>query len=251
MDSLAQFASISLQDLTVQAELLRRFDTKFIVPLQRIDDVYESLSSKTLVLENQGRRSTSYVTTYFDSKDLHTYFDHLKERRKRFKIRTRYYSEPTNGFLEIKIKMSRGQTRKVRWPRDLSQTESILTDSHNALLNDALRNACYETLSHQYHPSLTTLFSRTTLFDPDTLERITFDFDLTARTKQASTELGHRHAIIEIKSPTQIGPTHRIFTHLGIRPLSVSKYCVAMTALHPELGGAPWREAVRILPVPE
>lgn len=251
MDSLARFTPISVQDLTVQAELLRRFDTKFIVPLQRIDDVYEALTRKTLVLENEGQRTTSYVTTYFDSRDFHTYFDHLKERRKRFKIRTRYYSETTDGFLEIKIKMSRGQTRKVRWPLDLSQTGSTLTDSHSALLNNALRNAAYEPLVHQYHQTLITTFSRTTLFRPDSLERITLDFDLAATTKLASIELGHRHAIIEIKSPTQVGPTHQIFTHLGIRPFSVSKYCVAMTALHPELKGAPWREAVRVLQVSE
>jgi hypothetical protein len=98
---------------------------------------------------------------------------------------------------------------------------------------------------------LTTTFSRTTLFDPATLERITIDFDLLASSDGASVELGHRHAIIEIKSPTQVGHAHRIFTQLGIRPVSVSKYCIAMTALHPEHRGTPWRKALRVLRVPE
>lgn len=247
MDPLAQFAPISLEDLTVRAELLRRFDTKYIVPLQRIEDVYDALSDSTLILENDGRRVTSYVTAYFDSEDLHTYFDHLKKRRKRFKIRTRYYAESTNGFLEIKIKMPRGQTQKVRWPLDVSQAGSMLSDEHRELLNEALQSSLYQPLSHQYRQTLTTTFSRTTLFDPATLERITIDFDLLASSDGASVELGHRHAIIEIKSPTQVGHAHRIFTQLGIRPVSVSKYCIAMTALHPEHRGTPWRKALREL----
>jgi hypothetical protein len=251
MDPLAQFAPISLEELTVRAELLRRFDTKYIVPLQRIEDVYAALSDSTLILENDGRRVTSYVTAYFDSEDLHTYFDHLKKRRKRFKIRTRYYAESTNGFLEIKIKMPRGQTQKVRWPLDVSQAESQLSDEHRELLNEALQSSLYQPLSHQYRQTLTTTFSRTTLFDPATLERITIDFDLLASSDGASVELGHRHAIIEIKSPTQVGHAHRIFTQLGIRPVSVSKYCIAMTALHPEHRGTPWRKALRVLRVPE
>jgi hypothetical protein len=251
MDPLAQFAPISLEELTVRAELLRRFDTKYIVPLQRIEDVYAALSDSTLILENDGRRVTSYVTAYFDSEDLHTYFDHLKKRRKRFKIRTRYYAESTNGFLEIKIKMPRGQTQKVRWPLDVSQAGSQLSDEHRELLNEALQSSLYQPLSHEYCQTLTTTFSRTTLFDPATLERITIDFDLLASSDGASVELGHRHAIIEIKSPTQVGHAHRIFTQLGIRPVSVSKYCIAMTALHPEHRGTPWRKALRVLRVPE
>jgi hypothetical protein len=251
MDPLAQFAPISLEELTVRAELLRRFDTKYIVPLQRIEDVYDAFSDSTLILENDGRRVTSYVTAYFDSEDLHTYFDHLKKRRKRFKIRTRYYAESTNGFLEIKIKMPRGQTQKVRWPLDVSQAGSQLTDEHRESLNEALQSSLYQPLSHQYRQTLTTTFSRTTLFDPATLERITIDFDLLASSDGASVELGHRHAIIEIKSPTQVGHAHRIFTQLGIRPVSVSKYCIAMTALHPEHRGTPWRKALRVLRVPE
>jgi len=251
MDPLAQFAPISLEDLTAQGALLQRFDTKYIVPLQRIQDVYAALSDTTLILENDGRRATSYVTAYFDSEDLHTYFDHLKKRRKRFKIRTRYYTEPTNGFLEIKIEMPRGQTRKVRWPLDVSQAGSQISDEHKVLLNEALQSSLYQPLSHEYRQTLTTTFSRTTLFDSATLERITIDFDLLALTDGAAVELGHRHAIIEIKSPTQVGHAHRIFTHLGIHPVSVSKYCVAMTALHPEHRGAPWREAVRVLRVTE
>jgi hypothetical protein len=65
--------------------------------------------------------------------------------------------------------------------------------------------------------------------------------------KDSEINLGSTHAIVEIKSSSQVGHTHRIFTHLGIRPRSVSKYCVAMTALRPELGGTPWKSALRLL----
>jgi hypothetical protein len=32
---------------------------------------------------------------------------------------------------------------------------------------------------------------------------------------------------------------------LGVRPVSVSKYCVGVAALHPELPSNPWRRTLR------
>jgi len=247
MNPLSQFSPISLDDLTNQAELLRRFDTKYIVALDDLDGLYSAFSHSNLILEKDGQRSTTYETTYYDSEDLHTYFDHLKQRRNRFKIRTRYYTDSSNGFLEIKMKMPRGQTKKVRWPTIISPQTTTLTPDNLLVLNEALQSSSYRELSHQYQKTLTTSFSRSTLFNPTTLERITVDRDLTAATGDATVNLGQRHAIIEIKSPNQVSQAHRLFTQRGIRPMSVSKYCVAMTALRPENRGAPWREAVRLL----
>jgi hypothetical protein len=247
MDVLASFNEISLEDLSIQAELLRRFDTKFIVPLEALPQIYAALPPSTHVLAIEGQRHTSYVTHYYDSADLHTYYDHLKRRRKRFKIRTRFYNEPANGFLEIKIKMPRGQTQKVRWPLDVQTVLNPIGHEHMGLLNLALSEATYRPLHHSYRQTLETTFSRTTLFEPQSRERITIDAHLHASSGDARINLGSRHAIVEIKSAQQVGHSHRVFTHLGIRPMSVSKYCVAMTGLRPELIGSPWKSALHLL----
>jgi hypothetical protein len=247
MNLFARFEEISVEDLTVQAELLRRFDTKYIVPLHLLPQVYAALPSATRVLSVEGNHSTSYVTHYYDSADLHTYFDHLKRRRKRFKIRTRYYNEPTNGYLEIKIKMPRGQTQKVRWALNVNEVTSPIGEKHISLLNIALTDNSYAPLTHRYQRTLETTFSRTTLFDPDSSERITIDAHLHASLEESKIDLGATHAIVEIKSARQIGHSHRVFTHLGLHPMSVSKYCVALTALQPELIGSPWKSALYLL----
>ncbi|CAB4572185.1 unannotated protein [freshwater metagenome] len=247
MDALSRFATISLEELSSQAELLRRFDTKYIVPLPQLNSLYDALPAATRILAVNGISETSYVTNYYDSADLHTYFDHLKQRRKRFKIRTRYYDEPANGYLEIKIKMPRGQTQKVRWALDVNDVMSPLQEPHTTMLTDALLNVSYEGLTRPYSQTLQTTFERSTLFDPHAHERITIDTHLEATLGNSSINLGATHAIVEIKSSTQSSQTHRIFTHMGIRPRSVSKYCVAMTALRPELGGAPWKSALHLL----
>lgn len=247
MDALSRFTTISLEELSSQAELLRRFDTKFIVPLSQLDDIYNALPSSTRILEINGNTEMSYVTNYYDSDDLHTYIDHLKQRRKRFKIRTRYYGETSNGFLEIKIKMPRGQTQKIRWALNVHDVQNPLQDPHISMLNDALSSVFYNELTHSYNQTLETTFRRRTLFEPTSQERITIDTHLEATLGNSNVNLGATHAIVEIKSSSRVGHTHRIFTHMGIRPRSVSKYCVAMTALRPELGGAPWKSAIHLL----
>jgi len=50
MDTFSRFEEISVEDLTVQAELLRRFDTKYLVPLGLLPEVYAALPSTVKVL---------------------------------------------------------------------------------------------------------------------------------------------------------------------------------------------------------
>lgn len=251
MTSLSEFPAISLEQLTSHGELLRRYDTKYLIHLHQLPEVYTKLSSEMSILEQNGSRCNPYTTTYFDTEDLRTYFDHLKRRRKRFKVRTRFYDSPVNGYLEIKIKKPRGQTLKVRWNQDLTNQSPVLTSTQLDLANSALRDAFYSEIQETYQATLQTTFHRTTLFSEQSRERITIDTQLQAHllvdNSTSHIDLGQYCAIIEIKSPSKVGSTHRLFTQLGIRPSSVSKYCVAMTALHPELNGAPWREPLRVL----
>ena len=251
MTGLHRFNTLDLDALNAHGALLRRFDTKYIVQQDLLSEIYTSLPENFLVLLNEERLSTPYTTCYYDTSLLDTYFDHLKKRRKRFKIRTRFYNTPHDGYLEIKIKKPREQTEKIRWSYDVAGIGDTLTPEHIAHLNEALASAAYPPLKQTYQRTVTTEFVRTTLYSPVSKERITVDTELVVADIQRSLAIGTHHAIIEIKSPTQVGHTHRILTQLGIRPVSISKYCLAMTALHPELRGAPWRAPLRQLGVSE
>jgi hypothetical protein len=48
------------------------------------------------------------------------------------------------------------------------------------------------------------------------------------------------HVLVEVKSDGPEGVTDRILRRLGIAPVSISKYCVSMALLHPELASGPW-----------
>jgi len=281
VSALDTFSPISLTELTAQAELLRRYDTKYLLHVNQLPELYVALSSMMSVLEHEGSRCVPYTTTYFDTADLRSYHDHLKGRRKRFKVRTRHYQSPQDGFLEIKIKKPRGQTQKVRWICDVTQTGDVLSHAEMSLINEALRAAFYDEVTDVYGHVLQTTFDRTTLFDAQSLERITIDTNLravlcgsaadgvkaTPTPPSQSVDLGQHHAqsvdlgqhhaqsvdlgqhcaVIEIKSPVKLGHAHRVFSQMGIRPATISKCCASLSALRPDLVGSPWKAALRQL----
>ena len=51
--------------------------------------------------------------------------------------------------------------------------------------------------------------------------------------------------LVESKSSARGSAADRILRELGVRPASVSKYCVGVAALHPELPSNPWHQTLR------
>jgi hypothetical protein len=51
--------------------------------------------------------------------------------------------------------------------------------------------------------------------------------------------------LVESKSAGRASAPDRILRELGIRPAAVSKYCVGVAALHPELPSNPWHQTLR------
>ena len=50
---------------------------------------------------------------------------------------------------------------------------------------------------------------------------------------------------MESKSAGQSSGPDEILRTLGVRPVSVSKYCVGIAALHPELPSNAWHQTLR------
>lgn len=53
------------------------------------------------------------------------------------------------------------------------------------------------------------------------------------------------HVLVESKSVDGAGEADRMLRRLGVRPVSVSKYCVGIAGLRPEVAANPWRTTLQ------
>ena len=93
--------------------------------------------------------------------------------------------------------------------------------------------------------SLDLRYIRRTLVNVRTNERITMDVDLIAATAGATGDLFPDAVVMEIKSAMENGPSLIEARKLGLRPMRVSKYCVAVSSLVPRASPMPLRDALR------
>ena len=92
-------ASTGLTELNSAAGLLTRVDRKYLVPLERAQELVGGLISEAQVLDIDGRRRFSYASTYFDTPGLEAFILAARKRRRRFKVRTRTYLDTGLCFL--------------------------------------------------------------------------------------------------------------------------------------------------------
>ena len=137
----------------------------------------------------------------------------------RFKVRERHYSQNGLKFFEVKKKNNTRRTTKRRIARSKSSHEASGWIPKQTPF-------CADDLS----PVLTNLFERITLINNDQTERVTLDFNLQFRTPSGSaTSVYDRVAIVELKQDkTAASPLRKYLRSKGIRPRSVSKYCMGI-----------------------
>ena len=266
-------ASTSLAELNSAAGLLTRVDRKYLVPLERAQELVGGLSSEARVLEIDGRRRFSYASTYFDTPGLEAFMLTARKRRRRFKVRIRTYLDSGLCFLEVKTRGARGTTVKRRMgyhPDDASR----LTGSGRAFVAACLAStgvtgpAAARDVAAALRPVLATTYERTTLHLPEAEARATIDTSLTWRrltpgvreraagVAGAPQALRPAHlttaindgepvavagvAVVETKNPATPSPVDRALWDAGHRPARISKYATGMALLHPELPANRW-----------
>jgi len=238
---------VDLATLNGAAALLRRFDAKYIVPVSLLPRLVNGLGAGVRVLEMGGARSFAYDTTYLDTADLRTFRDHRMGRRRRFKVRERVYSDSpaTASFIEVKLRGLRDMTAKERW-------ESGLVDGR---LRPEDADRVGATIEHHYgerfieplEASLVTSFTRSTLFDPVSRERLTIDADVSVRRPGGLVlRLSTEHALVEVKSGDPRSRGHTVLASLGVQRRAMSKYCIGI-ALTRDVSANAWRPVVRLL----
>lgn len=224
-EELAQFSAVSLEDIG-SLSLMRRFDSKYLLPIQHLSDLLFQLKDNYQVLEIKGERSFIYDTTYYDFPDLKCYMDHQNRRKKRFKIRERLYTINGLRFLEIKMKNNKGRTVKKRMP--IGNEPSISVEKMDFIKSHVNLDASdlTQTVSNSFH--------RISLISFETKERITIDYDL-KYTFENETLYADYYAIVEVKREhkNQQTPVNTALKSFRIQPRGFSKYCMSLALLRP------------------
>lgn len=219
---LQEFTPIHLEEMN-GVRLMNRMDTKFLLPLDRLEEVFVELKKDYRILEVEGVRSPTYESIYFDNDDLTFYSDHHRGKKDRYKVRFRKYVESDLTFLEVKHK-AKGRTDKHRimvegLSKELSPEQNHFLENIGVPVSDL-----------EY--VLTNSFQRVSLVSKDLKERLTLDFNLTFRGNEGQNER-EQVVIAELKQErvSRQSPFFQLMKKLHIRPYRLSKYCIGVIKL--------------------
>lgn len=242
---LAGFAPVTLDQIQERADLQTRVDRKYVVP----EDLFAELLTghpDLGVLEIAGRRRFGYESVYFDTPDLVSYLGAAHGRRRRFKVRTRTYTDAGDCVFEVKVKGGRGETIKARLPYGLGDAETI-TPQARAFLADVLHETLpdAEGLAGVLNPTLVTTYDRTTFVDAAAGTRLTCDTTLRCATPDDVAHVALAgEVLLESKSPGAPTVIDRWLWARGHRPDQISKYCVGLAALDVNLPSNKWHRTL-------
>jgi hypothetical protein len=229
--------SVSLERVLSVAQLTTRVELKYLVPLATLPTFLGGIPHQLAALDLGGRRIFDYESVYFDTESFALYRNHVQGRRRRYKARIRSYCDSGDAMFEVKLKGRRGQTVKERLPYDF-QRRRELTREGRLFLNTVIAQA-YGFTAPPLWPSLTTAYRRATLVDLEHRSRLTIDVNLSWFDGESSHRADHL-ALIESKSMAGPGPADALLHSMGVRPLRISKYCLGVALLHPDLAANPW-----------
>ncbi len=232
MAALADFTPVSLKEMDERASLQRRVDHKYVVTLDRLDELLAELHSDHDALEIDGCRTFDYRSVYFDTPDLRCFTDHVRDVRPRFKVRTRHYVTTDGCVFEVKIKQEDGQMSKQSIDYE-GESADRLTEAAHELADDALGGVQIEPPA-ELRPTLVTEFRRSTLGLREGGERLTIDRRLRLRCGDDALCLRDDRALLETKTENGEGHADRALRAAGVEPVSFSKYRLAIGLLRTE-----------------
>jgi hypothetical protein len=222
---LNSFMPVSLEEMD-GIKLMDRFDSKYVFPVTMLPGLLDRLSSSYKILEIGNRRSFLYNTRYMDTSDMIFFTQHVTGKLARYKIRFRKYESTGLTFLEVKKKTNKNRTIKWRIERDFNS--GVIDEPASAFIK---KHIPFNSFILQYN--LENKFTRVTLADLDSKERITIDTCMSYSTVEGgSTELPYL-AIVELKSNgyPSISSFIRAIRQMGIQPTTFSKYCIGNAML--------------------
>lgn len=228
VDAAAQIEVATPEDLQ-RASLQRRFDRKFLLPMEAAAPLLELVADDYRVVLAGEARFAKYDTMYFDTPNLRFYHDHRRRRRPRVKVRVRHYVDRGFSMLEVKQKTVKGDTVKHRWER--ASNELALTEQEQSLLATTVP---YIASCGPLVPQARTVFSRLMLIGTSSIERATLDFALQLEHGPRARPVNF--IVVEVKDTGRgaQSPLVLALRAAHARQRSFSKYSVAVASLSNE-----------------
>lgn len=243
--TLTALSPITLEEMT-GVKLLNRIDTKYLTTEATLLEVLKDAAEAGYrVLETEGQRISPYSSIYYDTAGLRMFYDHHNRRLTRQKVRTREYVNSGEAFLEIKRKNNHGRTKKKRIAIPREELMDFRADDKAC---DYLAAKSWFT-APELSPVLETAFRRITLVNPDRTERLTIDTALSFRNFRTGHKTDLQDAvIIELKQDGNTASRMKgIFLDHRVKPVRISKYCIALTLTTPGAKSNRFKEKVRTI----
>lgn len=237
--AIATLDPISLEAANAAAELQTRVDRKYLVVEPALIGLLAGVGSAVRVLDCDGERAIAYRSTYFDTADFALFRAAAQGRRQRFKVRSRTYGERGPSVLEVKARGIRGTTVKSRIDYTHQDRDTVTPDGRQFVAAVTGR----PDLAAALRPALSTAYHRTTLIDPISHTRLTFDRDVECIDPDG-TRASLGSIVVETKSARAPSAADQWLWHHGIRPATISKYCSGLAATRPELRGNKWHRVI-------
>ncbi len=218
-----------------RVRLMNRTDIKYMISLSRLNLLLNALINHYKVLEVEGERNSRYQTLYFDTPQFSNYLEHHNGKRHRYKIREREYIESHLSFLEVKEKSNKGRTAKSRIK--LNEILPELSESSKVFVASKANH------SEVLEPKLWNSFRRITLVNKTANERVTIDTGIAFYFGDRHTSLNDL-VIVEIKQSgvNRHSPIISYFKENLIRADGISKYCLGVAMLYPQLKANTFKE---------
>lgn len=233
---------VGLAEVLSVAGLQTRVDRKYLLTPEQFVAMVRGVRNRFQVLETGGLRLFGYESVYFDTPALDLYRDHRQGRRRRYKVRSRTYLDSGECMFEVKLKGYRGQTCKHRLAYDLGDRGVISQEARSFLSHVLTRE--YGVGCPPLEPVMTTAYRRTTLVDLQDGARLTCDVDLECSNSQRLVR-GTDLVLVESKSAGGRAVADQTLAAMGVRPVSISKYCIGIAQLHPHLPANRWSRLLR------
>lgn len=223
-DTLAHFTPITLKEMD-NVKLMDRTDTKYVFKYSHLPVLLNQLKDDYRILDINGNRISRYESLYFDTENFHLYHCHHRGKPKRFKIRFRKYVESDLCFFEVKFKNNKGRTIKDR----VKQKQIDVTISGKA---EILLKEKTPLLPNLLEAKLWVNYSRITLVNKNSPERVTIDIDLTFKNNKEDKIIDNL-VIAEVKQDKTLTSAFvKLMKKYHFREGSISKYCYGVINLY-------------------
>jgi hypothetical protein len=238
--AIAALSPVTLDEVLALASLQTRVDRKYVMVPETFERLVDRLADDHRVLEIDGRRAFAYESTYFDDASRSSYLDAAHSRPSRYKVRTRTYVDSGECMLEVKRRSGRGETVKERVPYPPADS-GLLTAAGRAFVATVVPSLAVDEL----RPVLRSTFERVTLVDRGAGARMTCDAGLVCSAPDGGAVHLDGYVLLETKSPGPATPADRVLWGEGVRPATISKFCVGIAALDPTLPANKWNRTLR------